>query len=154
MQEKKSQAMGSQQAGMTGRTTEATAGAAETSTGARGESGMESMSAGRGTGMQSQGAAGAGQRQTGEQDRSEQRGMDQMSAMLQESHEEGDPELQQREQDLRSREECLKDRERCLKDREEQLRTREQGLKQRETKYMGRGLGATDYTNYQVQNTR
>lgn len=89
----------------------------------------------------------------GEQE-SEDAGMQQASMMLREAREEGDPEMQQREEDLHARQQNLGAREKSLGERDEQLRTREKGLRERQSKFMGKGLGATDYTNYQIQNTR
>lgn len=78
---------------------------------------------------------------------SEDVGMRQASMMIREEHEEGDPELQMREEDLHARQQNLGERERSLRERDEQLRTREQGLRERESRGPGRGMGSTDYTD-------
>ncbi len=78
----------------------------------------------------------------------------QASAMLREAREEGDPEIQMREEDLHARQQNLGEREKSLRERDEQLRTREQGLRERQSKVMGKGMGATDYEEYRTRNTR
>ncbi len=77
---------------------------------------------------------------------SEQRGMDRMTAMLQEAREPGDPEMRMRE-DLHARQQNPGEREKSLGERDEQLRAREQGLRERQSRITGRGRGATDYTD-------
>ncbi|MEN6343509.1 MAG: hypothetical protein ABFC89_13235 [Methanospirillum sp.] len=89
----------------------------------------------------------------GEQE-SEDAGMQQVSRMLREEREEGDPEMMRREEDLHARQQNLGEREMSLRERDEQLRTREQGLRQRQSSITGRGMGATDYQEYRVRNDR
>ena len=76
--------------------------------------------------------------------------------MLREAREEGDPEMQMREEDLHARQQNLGEREKSLRERDEQLRTREQGLRERQSKVItGKGMGATDYTDdIHIQNRR
>ena len=69
---------------------------------------------------------------------SEEAGMWQASAMLREAREEGDPEIQMREEDLHARQQNLGEREKSLRERDEQLRTREQGLRERQSKSWAR----------------
>ena len=78
----------------------------------------------------------------------------QTSMMLREAREEGDPEIQRREEDLHARQRNLGERERSLREREEQLRVREQGLREREARVTGKSLGATDYQDYRIRNDR
>lgn len=85
---------------------------------------------------------------------SEDTGMRQVSMMLREEREEGDPGMQRREEDLHARQMDLGARERSLREREETLREREQNLRQRESAITGRGLGATDYQDYRIRNDR
>jgi hypothetical protein len=89
------------------------------------------------------------------QQRSEEAGMQQVSMAIRESWEEGDPELQHREEELHARQQNLGERERSLRERDEQLRMREQGLRERQSRVMGKGMGATDYTDdLHIQNRR
>ena len=86
---------------------------------------------------------------------SEEAGMWQVSMAIRETREEGDPEMQMREEDLHARQQNLGERERALRERDEQLRTREQGLRERQSRVTGRGMGATDYTDdIHIQNRR
>ncbi|HIH04424.1 MAG TPA: hypothetical protein HA263_11475 [Methanoregulaceae archaeon] len=86
---------------------------------------------------------------------SEDAGMDQATRMLREAHEEGDPEMQMREEDLHARQQNLGEREKSLGERDEQLRPHEQGLRERQSRITGRGRGATDYTDDRhIQNRR
>ena len=87
--------------------------------------------------------------------RSEEAGMWQASMAIRETREEGDPEMQMREEDLHARQQNLGERERALRERDEHLRAREQGLRERQTRVTGRGMGATDYTDdIHIQNRR
>ena len=105
----------------------------------RWETGTEGMSRGSRRGMQE----------------SEDAGMRQASMMIREMREEGDPEMQMREEDLHARQQNLGERERSLRERDEQLRMREQGLRERQSRIItGRGLGATDYQDYRIRDDR
>lgn len=127
----------------------------------RGSAGLENVYGMQGqAGMQMRGwetgAEGAQRRVTrgrGEQE-SEEAGMRQASMVIRESWEEGDPELQRREEDLHARQQNLGERERSLRERDEQLRMREQGLRERQSRVTGKGMGATDYEDYRIKNTR
>jgi hypothetical protein len=87
---------------------------------------------------------------------SEEMGMRQASMMLRESREEGDPEMQRREEDLHARQMDLGAREQSLRERDEDLRRREQNLRERQSRFTGKtgGFGATDYQDYRYRNDR
>jgi hypothetical protein len=68
-------------------------------------------------------------------ERSEERGMEYVSGMIREAHEEGDPEFQRREEELHARQQDLGRREASLREREGQLQSREQDLRERRSRF-------------------